>query len=169
VPGLTTDIRVLTSGFPISPWLGVDSNSISAWIGPNNSSQLDGPGGTYDYQTTFDLTGLDPSTATITGQWAADNLGVGILINNVSTGITSSCFDCFNFTGFSISGGFVAGVNTLDFIVQNGTGIGDPAAGPTGLRVELAGTAAAAPEPASFVLIGAGLLVLSRLRRRVRS
>jgi hypothetical protein len=168
VPGLTTDIRVLASGFPVGTWNADDS--ISAWIGPNNSSQLDGPGGTYDYQTTFDLTGLDYTTASLAGQWATDNTGVDILINGHSTGINSPCFACFTFTGFSISSGFGAGVNTLDFIVQNGTGIGDTAAGPTGLRVEfLSATADPAPEPASFVLIGAGLLALSRLRRRIRA
>jgi len=160
--GSTTSIRVRTSagGFPIGPWVGDDS--ISAWIGPNNDAQLDGPVGSYDYRTTFDLTGLNPATASLTGQWSVDNEGLDILINGVSKGITAGGFSAF--TGLSISSGFVAGVNTLDFIVNND-------GGPTGLRVEISGTAeaSAAPEPASFVLIGAGLLALSRLRRRVRA
>jgi hypothetical protein len=40
-------------------------------------------------------------------------------------------------TNFSLSSSFVAGVNTLDFIVTNG----GSSASPTGLRVEVSGTA----------------------------
>lgn len=44
--GSTSSILVRTSagGFPIGPYLGDDS--LSAWIGPNNDSTLDGPAGT---------------------------------------------------------------------------------------------------------------------------
>jgi hypothetical protein len=172
VPGGTTGIQVLTStaGYP-SSWLGVDSSSVSAWIGPNTFVS-DGPAGDYNYRTTFDLTGLDPATASLIGQWSTDNTGVDILINGVSTGITATGpagtpeASFTQWTTFSIGSGFVGGVNTLDFIVNNQSATG---ANPTGLRVEISGNAAAAPEPASFVLIGAGLLALSRLRRRVRS
>lgn len=160
--GSTTDIRVRTSpgGFPIGPWLGDDS--ISAWIGPNNDGAVDGPVGNYDYQTTFNLTGFDPATALITGQWATDNPGLDILINGVSTGSTSCCFT--SWTGFSIGSGFIAGVNTLDFILQN-------QGGPTGLRVEMSGTAVdppGIPEPASLVLLGGGFAALTMFRRLAR-
>jgi hypothetical protein len=49
---------------------------------------LDGPVGAYDYRTTFNLAGFNPSTASITGQWSTDNEGVEILINGVATGKT---------------------------------------------------------------------------------
>jgi len=160
VPGGTTSIRVVTSanGFPVGPWIGDDS--VSAWIGPNNDSQADGPIGHYDYRTTFDLTGFAPSTASITGLWATDNEGINILINGVSTGNTIGAAQGFtSFTPFSITGGFVSGINTLDFIVNND-------AGPTGLRVEMQGMAlTVVPEPATatLLLISAVGLVFGRM------
>ena len=83
-PDGNTGVRVgdSTNGYPIGPWVGDDA--ISAWIGPNGDSVLDGSAGNYDYQTTFDLTGFDPTTASILGQWAMDNSPVDILINGVS-------------------------------------------------------------------------------------
>jgi hypothetical protein len=154
----TTLVRQAAGGFPIPPYIGDDS--LFAWIGPFNDTQIDGPGGRYDYQTTFDLTGLDPMTALLTGQWAADDQGLDILINGVSTGSTSAGFSAWS--SFSISSGFVAGVNTLDFLVNNGSG-------PTGLRVEVSGTADASgtPEPASMMLMCAGLTGLWLVRRRI--
>ena len=162
VPGGPTSVRVATSanGFPIGPWLGDDS--LSTWIGPDSDGSLNGPVGNYDYQTTFDLTGFDPLTASITGQWSMDNAAVDILINGVSISPTGSDFT--SWTAFSVNSNFVAGINTLDFVINN-------AGGPTGLRVEMSGTAEPAgtdpvPEPATMILLGAGLSVLGVLRHR---
>ena len=133
VPGGTTDIRVRTSagGPPVTnAWLGDDS--ISAWIGPNNSPDVTGPDTYYTYRTTFDLSGFNPTTASLTGQWAADNEGSNILLNGLSTGKTGGTFN--SWSPFTISSGFKDGMNTLDFIVANG-------GGSTGLRVEVTGTA----------------------------
>ena len=119
------------------------------------------PAGLYIYRTTFSLAGLNPTTANIVGQWAADNSGTNILINGVAVGATSGGFGAFS--AFSISSGFVAGLNTLDFLVNN-------LSGPTALRVEMTGTAspisAAIPEPASLFLVGAGMIVVGLRRRR---
>jgi hypothetical protein len=143
VPSGSTAIQVRTSagGFPIGPWIGDDS--LSAWIRPNNPGSND-PGGTFDYQTTFDLTGLNPATAVLIGQWATDNQGSAILINGVSTGQTAAGFT--GWSSFTLSSGFIAGVNTLDFIVYN---VPQDTGNPTGLRVEMSGTAAV-PEPSSL-------------------
>ena len=48
VAGGTTDIRVRTvvGGYPIGPYF--TGGTSSAWIGPNNDSQIDGPVGNYD-------------------------------------------------------------------------------------------------------------------------
>jgi hypothetical protein len=162
VPGGTSAIRVRTSvgGFPIPPYIGDDA--ISAWIGPNNDSAIDGPLGTFIYRTTFDLTGLNPATASLTVAWSTDNNGLDVLLNGLSTGHATD-FSQFSlgFSTFTISSGFVAGTNTLDFEVSNG-------GGPTALRTEISGTAnSAVPEPVSLVLLSTGFVVLAGLRRRI--
>ena len=138
--GSTTAILVRTSagGYPVDgEWMGDDA--LSAWIGPDNSGSDSGPVGNYDYRTTFDLTGLIPATASISGGWSVDNAGVNILINGVSTGNSDNNVNAFEtFQSFSITSGFQPGLNTLDFIVDN-TG------GPTGLRVEATLQAQAGP------------------------
>jgi hypothetical protein len=161
LPGLR--VGASAGGFPIGPWQGDDA--ASAWIGPADSGAFYGPGGTYDYRLTFSLAGLDPSTASITGQWSVDDNARDILLNGVSTGQTGCGFTCWG--GFSLSSGFQPGANTIDFIVDN-------AGGPTGLRVEMSGTAAAspgaAPEPSSWamMLLGfGGLGAVTRARRRL--
>lgn len=132
VPGGTTDIRVRTSagGVPIPPFLA--DNSDSTWIGPNGDDMLTGPAGEYVYRTSFNLTGVTLSGVSIVGQWCTDNDGVRIVLNGVDTGIPPTAFEQFElaFAPFIISSGFVLGLNTLDFVVNNG-------GGPTALRVEM--------------------------------
>jgi PEP-CTERM motif len=170
VPGGTTNILVrssLAGGYPIPPYLVGDNKS--AWIGPNNSLgpdgplALDGPVGVYDYRTTFDLTGFNPSTAAISGGWSTDNNGLGINLNGVNTANPGTSDTQFS-TGlapFSITGGFKPGLNTLDFFVNNG-------GGPTALRVEMTGTAAAIPEPETYamLLVGLGLIGFTARRKK---
>ena len=156
--GTITGIKTATAiseGYPIGPWLG--DNSLSSWIGPN-TGDLVGPGGLFTYQTTFDLSGLDHTTASILGRWATDDQGIDILINGTATGNTSASFGVF--TDFTINSGFIAGVNTLDFVVTNGHG-------PTGLRVEITNAnAVAVDEPYALALLGLGLLGLGINRNK---
>jgi hypothetical protein len=161
-PDGSTAIKVASSasGYPLNVWIG--DNTTSRWIGPNTST-LAGPVGNYDYRTTFDLTGFDSTSAILSFIWATDDSGQNVLINGHATGLSAPFA---NFSGAeSITSGFVAGINTLDFIVNN-TG------GPTGLRVEISGTANAGtsvPEPASLLLVALsmGALGLSRRNRKV--
>jgi hypothetical protein len=146
--GSTTVIRVRTSagGFPIPPWVG--NNSTSAWIGPNNNAEVDGPIGHYDYRTTFTLSSA--SAIKITGRWTTDNEGVNILLNGVPTGNTLPSATSFSsFHSFTITGNGVAGSNTLDFIVNND-------GGPTGVRAEFFG-ANTVPEPGTLTLAAIGM------------
>ena len=61
-------------------------------------------------------------------------------LNGVGTGLTSGGFLSYT-PPFTLNSGFVPGVNTLDFLVNNA---GD-APNPTGLRAELSATADTGP------------------------
>lgn len=159
VPGGATGTRVITSdgGYPVGPYLG--DSAISRWIGPNNDDDLNGPIGNYLYTTAFDLTGFNAATAAIEGRWATDNEGVDILLNGISLGFTSPFEGFRNFENFVINKGFIPGLNTLSFVVNNG-------GGPTGLRVEFSkgeaeesnsGGVSDVPVPAAIWLFGTGL------------
>jgi hypothetical protein len=125
---------VNSSGFPFPYWLG--NGPSSKWIAPLAYEGTGNAQGTYTYHTTFDLTGFNPATASLTGQWGADNSAV-MKLNGVTV---ASVTGFASLTPFTISSGFVAGVNSLDFIVTN-----DPSTpNPTGLRVEISGSASAA-------------------------
>lgn len=128
------------------------ANSLtSKWIGavPNGGS-TNVPIGDYTYQTTFDLTGLDASTAVLSGLLSSDNNITSVLINGNSTGITTP-FEAFtSFQPFSITDGFVSGINTLEFTVFEGGVV-------SGFRTEITqSTAEPVPEPTSIL----GILAL---------
>jgi hypothetical protein len=138
-PGPVT--RVVEDGFPIPPWLA--NSQESRWIGPRSDAGAGGAAGDYTYTTRFSLADFDPSTAVLTGRWSSDNSGVDILLNGVSQGLANDG----NFGGFSpqfeIRSGFVDGLNTLAFVVNNA---GD-SANPTGFRAELNLLAEPAADP----------------------
>ena len=140
-----------------------DANSAYIW------QQADGnPGGVVrNFRTTFTLlSGYDPTTAFISGQWSTDNAGLDIFLNGVSSGQTSGGFG--SFTSFLITNGFVVGLNTLDFEAADfGAPAGVDIRGLTGSAEPIKGTTT--PEPASIVLVASGLAGIGfarRLRRR---
>lgn len=154
---------------PIATGYWLANSSTSRWIGPaENQGYPTGAAnhatGEYVYRLTFDLTGLDPATANITGTWAADNQGTAIRLNGAITGNTTPGYSVL--TAFTITSGFIGGINTLDFVVDEFAAGG---ANPTGLRVDgIAGTASLVPAPAAGWLLGTGLLGVFGWRRRRR-
>ncbi|MDE3164947.1 MAG: PEP-CTERM sorting domain-containing protein [Acidobacteriota bacterium] len=148
----------------------INPGILADWIEPDLSSGSAYLGGVYtlDYRTTVDLTGFDPASVSIVGGWATDNLGLNILVNGHATGNTSPTYS--SLSGFTLSGAsgfFQSGVNTLDFQWQNQGGPGGLLVEFTSATANAAGTGA--PEPATFLLFGAGLAGVGLLRRRRRS
>ena len=139
--------------YPIvaGPWLA--NTEASKWIGP--LADPNGAPGRYVYRTTFDLTGIDPAAVRVMGKWATDDAGVDILLNGSSTGLQNPGFA--SFAPFVLTNGFTAGVNTLDFVMDNG----GTDLNPTGLRVELrAGTRQSGP-PALAITRSGGEITIS--------
>jgi hypothetical protein len=155
---------------PAPPW--ASNTSSSRWIGPNNDAGGNAPEGTFVYETSFDLTGLDPATAVISGLWTLDNSGdpidplADIRLNGEPVGVaqltsfpTFARFDISSSLGHSFS----SGVNTLTFTVTNAPASNNP----TGLRVEgIVGYASVVPEPGSCLLVVMALLGLAARRKR---
>lgn len=169
-----TNTQVAGSGAPIPPWA---TPSASQWIGPAGYPSLGGPGGTYDYQTTFTIgSPFSAADFDLLGTWLTDNEGVDILVNGNSSGYTVPD-DGFGipFTAphqFHLSSGFVTGLNTIDFVVHNipndtsTTADNENGNNPTGLDVEFTYAGTATPEPGTFVLLlGGAALVIAGKRR----
>jgi len=143
---------VVNNAWPIATNLWLASGPNSKWIGPRADAGSGNLAGAYTYRTTFDLTGLNISTAALTVKVASDDPPIIIKINGTAVGPSSDSF--LSLTPFPISTGFIAGINTLDFVVTNYT----PNPNPTGLRVEISGTAQPAPVPAIGPLVINGVL-----------
>ncbi len=129
------DAFVVRAGFPIPPWIA--NGPASNWIAPQADQSGGNLPGNYTYRLTFDLTGFDAATATLTGRWSSDNAGVAVRLNGQETGITfDGTFSDFS-PEFALSSGFLDGTNTIEFVVNNaGDGVN-----PTGFRAEIQGAA----------------------------
>jgi hypothetical protein len=108
----------------------------------------------------------------LTGEFAADN-DAKIFLNGIFTTIVTIDRDNIPGNGFeqltpfiiscplhTCGNGFLPGINTLDFMVTNQD------QSPTGLEVEISGTASPTPEPSSLLLMGTGVLGLIGVVRR---
>ena len=150
--GPTTFVVVNPAGLG---WIG--NTATSAWISGDPGANASAA--TYTYTIAFNLIGFDSSTAVITGQWSADDEGEMFLNGNPVSASGGSGL----FTPFSINDGFAPGANLLTFEVPN-------ADNNNGLHVQIISSdvqqASAAPEPASIILFGVGVL-LGMTRRRL--
>lgn len=168
-PGVTSPSQavVVTNQHPSGQYY---STPDSAWIW-GTASGAAVVGATYTFELQIDLTGLDPGTATLSGSWGADNFG-DILFNGaapIGTGtfaLTGSPLTNFDEGhAFTITGGFVAGINTLDVQVVDA---GNPGGLDVfGLSASAGGAVGAVPEPGmpALMLLG-GLVLVGRARRR---
>lgn len=117
-----------TSGVTGVNWVG--ANTTSRWLSPNNNGTND-PAGWYEYTQTFTLGpgASDREDFYLIGRFASDNAstlklnGVGFANKGANTGNS--------WTPFSVYSGFVDGVNTLTYRVNNNS-----ASTPSGIRVE---------------------------------
>jgi hypothetical protein len=127
---VSTNVYVGNDGFP-GAWLA--NSTTSKWVGPRASlSDTNIAQGDYRYRTTVDLTGRDPNTVIIVGQWASDNWGGPVSVNGTVVNVPAS-FNYGSWTAFTLASTnatFVSGINTIDFVVNNAS------PGATGLRVE---------------------------------
>jgi hypothetical protein len=152
--------------FPGHYWLA--DTTTSKWISPQpyytNSVPTDLPSPPpYTFETTFNSSGANPLG--ITGRFAVDNELVDIVLNNhtVATGGGSD----MTWTPFTISSGFVSGLNTLDFVVFNDiqTGNSNNDGNPTGIQIQMAAVPLPAAAGVGFWMLGgfAGLGILRKL------
>jgi hypothetical protein len=112
------------------------------------------------YALNFDLTGLDPAAASLSGRMLADDVQVCLNGNFTGVPFSTAYLDRHD---FNASSEFAADLNTLELRLQNS------GAGPTGLAVSaLTGATQAVPGPGSPSLAAAGLGTPGMLSRRRR-
>ena len=75
--------------------------------------------GTYVYRLPVDLTGIDPTTVVIAGQFATDNDGF-IRVNGGANAATTAFAGFGSMTNFTLNSGFINGVNSIEVGVNNG-------------------------------------------------
>jgi len=152
--------------FPIGPW--VADSAASRWITPTAtaSDSFDpNAAGYYTYATTFDLSGAQAAGAAFTGQFAADNTVVNILLNGHSLGGGGAFSSWTDFAADASD--FVAGQNTLQFQVEN---FAQNGGNPSGLNVQFLSSVAGVPEPATWAMLVVGVgMVGMGLRRSARA
>lgn len=159
------------------------------WIAPQANQTNGGPygntgtiQGTVVYELQFSLAGLDPSSAILTMNLAADDF-VGYVTLNGDTIFSPTSSEISNGMWTTPSGSFTindssdyfnAGLNTLLFEVPNNSSDGsDGCCGPTGLDVagSLTANSVATPEPSTYLPLDLAFLVVGGtfLYRRSRA
>ena len=163
------DMGVVSAGFLSA------NDADSQWISHTTANIANT---TYIASTTLDLTGIDLSSNTfsLSGYWLSDNKGLDIIVNGVSTGQTNTGSHATTpqsdeenlFTISSDVSTLVSGINTVDFLWENGTPT-FPNISPVSLRVRLENysiTAQPIPLPATVWMFIPALLGIVRFKSR---
>ena len=156
----------------VSAFFLSNNNADSQWIGHTGLSNA--PNVVYGTSTVIDLTGFDlvNNLFSIAGSWISDNRGVDIRVNGVSTGQTNSgqhgqaLWDLDPANAFSLdsaTSGLIAGVNTVDFLWENGTPT-FTAPSPTMVRIEFEEFSLVSPVPAPSVPLLFGVALIGFVR-----
>ncbi len=124
------------------------TNGISMWIGPIGNlggSTVNSPAGLYTYRTTFLLDSADPATVKLNGNLWVNGSISDVVVNGKSLGLAIAPGGTLYVATFAITNGFVPGLNTLDFVANQGSTVG-------GLRVEASGVGQALPAGLPFIM-----------------
>jgi len=141
----------------------VANDSLSDWIAFNPNATANGTG---TYTTTFDLSGANLSTASLSGFWTIDDQGTLTLNGHLIATLPPPSQPWTVLTPFSVSTGssdFVAGINTLTIQITAADNFEEGAR----LNGTVSFSANTVPEPSSILLFASGALALAgtRLRR----
>lgn len=175
---------VLGGGFSTAAFLPAFTSSALGpdWISNNSTGSNGGipaPDPYFVFRQTFDLTGFDPSTADLKFTWGCDDVPSSGAVTwtpvfKLNGGADLGSGTCGAYTYGStvdLFGGFVAGINTLDFyVVGNGQTDGMKLHTESFTATTLTITPTTAPEPAATLLFATGLISIVgvvALRRKV--
>ena len=145
-------------------WFGgwVANSASSVWVAydPNNAYD----NGLGNYSTTFTLTSLNLSEATISGSWTLDD-GGSLFLNGHDIGDLSGAWGSLN--PFSVAAGssdFVSGTNTLSIDITSS----DVYLEGVNLQGSLTFVSSTVPEPSTFIplVAGLGLMITAAQRRK---
>ena len=153
-----------------SSYLPDDASAGSRWVAINTGQGLEGISvpvvGSFYFQTTVDLTGFDPSTASISGGRFAVDDGLTAILVNGETAYTPPVInptDHFEEVPDGVGAGwFQAGLNTITFQLVNTASFT-----PVAFRFEGNVTATPIPEPGALAAAGVAVAggLLARRRR----
>jgi hypothetical protein len=170
--GLIGQVPIVPTTIPTT-YLPESASTSSSWIAVNTGVAAEGIAanvGTFEFQTTVNLTGYDPATAYISSlSYAADNELINITVNGVSVYNEAAVDFTEQFHSFAAlspslgAGLFQSGLNVIAFEVFNAPGFGSP----NDLALRLEGSVVASvPEPVSIVDLIVLLTPALLLRRR---
>jgi hypothetical protein len=139
----------------------------SNWVWTTDQSGF----ATINFTFSFDLTGYDLNTVSLSSVWGVDNIGSASLNGNLLSSLPNVVVGNFNvLTAFSTSQAsyFNQGMNSLVFNVSNSGGVGAfRAAGEVSADLSPA-PPAEIPAPASLLLVGLGIAGLGLRKQSKR-